>query len=402
VAITASAVLVVAGGVVLVRAETMTTPRLRARVVLSTMLRFPGRTPTLAWPTTGEAAVSVDGIGDLGDSGGDTPEPIASVAKIMTAYLILRAHPVAVAGKGFTVTITAADVADQEIRAVQGQSTIPVQQGEVLDEYQMLEALLLPSANNIAAVLATYEAGSIPAFVKEMNTEAKALGMTHTEYTDPSGYTSTTVSTAADQLRLARVVMRIPAFAAIVDMQKVTLPVAGTVANYNTLIGKDGFVGVKTGSDGEAGGCLVFADERTVAGRHVTIMGVILGQDRFDTNTATILAAAAAAASKLAVSATASLAVRDVLPAGRAAVELTDAAGHRVVATTVTPVRQLGWGGLDLRVHIAVAVTTHTLLAGQSVATVSVDGHIKRASTTVKANATMPKLTFGWRLDHAV
>jgi len=70
---------------------------------------------------------------------------------------------------------------------------------EQLTELQALQALLLPSANNIAAVLARWDGGSAGRFVARMNATARSLGMTHTRYTDPSGYDDATVSTAADQ-----------------------------------------------------------------------------------------------------------------------------------------------------------------------------------------------------------
>ena len=131
--------------------------------------------------------------------------------------------------------------------------------GEQLSERQALQALLLPSANNIAALLARYDAGGIAPFVARMNATARTLGMASSTYTDPSGFNDETVSTAADQLKLARAAMRIPAFAEIVDEPSVVLPVVGRVANYNGLVGEDGYVGIKTGSDRAAGGCLVFA-----------------------------------------------------------------------------------------------------------------------------------------------
>jgi serine-type D-Ala-D-Ala carboxypeptidase (penicillin-binding protein 5/6) len=394
-------VVVVIGMAGLVRAATMPVPRLRKRVVMASTVRFPGQAPVLSWPTAGEAAVSVDGVGDVGTSGGDTPEPIASVAKMMTAYLILRDRPLGSSRTGFSITITAAEVADEAARAKAGQSIVAVQSGEVLDEYQLLEALLLPSANNVAAILADYDAGSLPAFLAKMNAAAKGLQMDHTEYTDPSGFTPTTVSTASDQLRLAKVVMRIPVFATIVKMKSVTLPVAGTLNNYNSLVGRDGFVGVKTGSEGESGGCLVFADDRTVDGHRVTILGVILGQDRFETNTATILGAAATAATKLADSATASLSIRSVIPAGRTAMEVTNAEGDQVIAKTGAALRQLGWGGLRLRVRLTTTTLNRDLTAGERVGGVEVQGRLK-AEAPVVAAASMPEVKLGWRLEHVL
>jgi serine-type D-Ala-D-Ala carboxypeptidase (penicillin-binding protein 5/6) len=102
--------------------------------------------------------------------------------------------------------------------------------------------------------------------------------MTHTRYTDPSGYDDATVSTAADQVRIVDRAMRLPVFASIVATPSATLPVAGTVHNTNTLLGYDGFVGVKTGSDDAAGGCFAFRAIRWIDGKRTTITGVVLGQ----------------------------------------------------------------------------------------------------------------------------
>ena len=155
---------------------------------------------------------------------------------------------------------------------------MPVAAGEQLTERQALQALLLPSANNIAAVLARWDAGSVDRFVARMNATARSLGMTHTRYTDPSGYDDATVSTAADQVRIVDRAMRLPVFASIVATPSATLPVAGTVHNTNTLLGHNGFVGVKTGSTDAAGGCFAFRAIRWIDGKRTTITGVVLGQ----------------------------------------------------------------------------------------------------------------------------
>src|SRR2546430_14441329 len=103
-----------------------------------------------------------------------------------------------------------------------------------------------------------------------MNAGARPLGMTNPRYTDPSGYDDATVSTAADQVRIVGRAMRLPVFASIVATPSATLPVAGTVHNTNTLLGHDGFVGVKTGSDHAARGCLAFPAIRWVRGQRPT------------------------------------------------------------------------------------------------------------------------------------
>jgi D-alanyl-D-alanine carboxypeptidase (penicillin-binding protein 5/6) len=72
--------------------------------------------------------------------------------------------------------------------------------------------------------------------------------------------------------------MRLPVFASIVATPSARLPVAGTVHNTNTLLGHNGFVGVKTGSDDAAGGCFAFRAIRWIDGKRTTITGVVLGQ----------------------------------------------------------------------------------------------------------------------------
>jgi serine-type D-Ala-D-Ala carboxypeptidase (penicillin-binding protein 5/6) len=218
------------------------------------------------------------------------------VAKVMTAYLVLKRYPLGGTQDGFTVTITDAQAQDEIQDRAENQSGVAVAAGEQLTERQLLEALLIPSGNNIARILATQVAGSETSFVAEMNAQARALGMDHTTYTDPSGWDQGTVSTAADQLRVFRQAMRFPVFRQIVSMPGVTLPVAGTVTNFNPLIA-DGYAG-KTGSDSAAGGCLAFFTHATIGGHPVTAIGVVLGQGQ-GSNTQAILAAAGKAAQQL-------------------------------------------------------------------------------------------------------
>lgn len=196
----------------------------------------------------------------------------------MTAYVVLRDHPLQVGEDGPTITLTGADVADTARRAGQDESVVPIEAGEELTERQALQALLLPSANNIAAVLARWDAGSLGRFVARMNAAARSLGMTHTRYTDPSGYDGATVSTAADQVRVVDQAMRLPVFASTVGTPSASLPIAGTVQNTDRLLGYDGFVGVKTGSDSAAGGCFAFRAIRWIDGKRTAITGVVLGQ----------------------------------------------------------------------------------------------------------------------------
>ena len=230
------------------------------------------------WPSHGQAAYVVVGRSQIEVGPNQHPAPIASVAKVMTAYVVLRHHPLRRGQAGPTIVLSAADVADTDRRRGQEESVVSVSAGEELTERQALEALLLPSANNIAAVLARWDAGSEARFVRRMNATARALGMNHTRYTDPSGYDDATVSTAADQVRIVEQAMRLPVFAHIVATTSASLPVAGVVHNTNKLLRHGGFIGVKTGSTAAAGGCFAFRAVRWIKGRRTVITGVVLGQ----------------------------------------------------------------------------------------------------------------------------
>jgi serine-type D-Ala-D-Ala carboxypeptidase (penicillin-binding protein 5/6) len=246
--------------------------------------------PGTVWPAYGQAAVQI-GQSRVRAGPNQHAAAIASVAKVMTAYLVLRDHPLGPGQDGPAITLTDADVADTDRRRAQHESVVSIAAGEQLTERQALQALLLPSANNIAAVLARWDAGSEGRFVARMNATARSLGMTHTRYTDPSGYDDATVSTAGDQMRIVDRAMRLPVFASIVATSSATLPVAGTVHNTNRLLGYDGFVGVKTGSDAAAGGCFAFRAIRWIDGKRTTITGVVLGQPGHDPVTAGLAAA---------------------------------------------------------------------------------------------------------------
>jgi serine-type D-Ala-D-Ala carboxypeptidase (penicillin-binding protein 5/6) len=273
-------------------ASTSTAAWLPAHIVDKVHGGAPGNAlPGSVWPAFGQAAVILGGGSRIHAGPNQHPAPIASVAKVMTAYVVLRDHPLGPGEDGPTITLTDADVADTYRRSDQEESVVPVVVGEELTERQALEALLVPSANNIAAVLARWDAGSEERFVVRMNAVARSLGMRHTRYTDPSGYDDATVSTAADQVRIVLRAMRLPVFASIVTEPTAELPVAGSVRNTDMLLGHDGFVGVKTGSDDAAGGCFAFRAVRWVHGRRTTITGVVLGQPGDDQIAAGLMAA---------------------------------------------------------------------------------------------------------------
>jgi D-alanyl-D-alanine carboxypeptidase (penicillin-binding protein 5/6) len=193
---------------------------------------------------------------------------IASATKLMTALLVLeRTH--------------VNDVfAAPAYRAMPAESRIDLRRGERMAVRDLLEALLLESANDAAVTLANGIAGSRPRFVDEMNRRADEIGLTGTSYANPIGLDDPdNYSTARDLARLSVRLMRRPEFARIVDMPKAVLESGSrrrVVANRNLLVRRHPFVdGIKTGHTLGAGFVLVGTADAPRRGRVVT---VVLGE----------------------------------------------------------------------------------------------------------------------------
>ena len=233
---------------------------------------------SVTFPKQGESAVGTENFGVIASSAVKTPVPIASLAKIMTAYLVLKTYPLQPGEDGPSITMDAQDVTEYQDGLNKGHSVLEVEQGESLTERQLLEGLLLPSGGNIADRLGRWVSGSDATFVVKMNETAKSLGMPVTHYADASGVSPATVSNAVDQIKIAQAAMEDPVFRAIVAMPQTTLPVAGTVYNVNGMLGKHGVVGIKTGSTSKAGGNFVSATPVVVGDKTHYIIAVVLGQ----------------------------------------------------------------------------------------------------------------------------
>ena len=244
--------------------------------VLQAVRTIAGPAPVFRWPAVGEAAVAVGGTGIVGETRDQRPVPIASVTKMMTAIVVLHDHPLAPGQAGPAVEITAGDVEDWRQELAAGDSVLAVDVGERLTEYQLLEALLIPSADNVADLLAAWDAGSSDRFVARMNRTAESLALTSTHYADPSGVDPRSVSDAADQALVAARLMADPVVRGIVRRARISLPIAGIIPNRNPALAIGGIVGVKGGYTSHAGYCLVTAAFRM---RHASlVISVALGQ----------------------------------------------------------------------------------------------------------------------------
>jgi D-alanyl-D-alanine carboxypeptidase (penicillin-binding protein 5/6) len=311
-------------------------------VVTSTLHgTFAAATPavSLSWPAMGQAAIAVPSVGIAVTSGPERPVPVASLTKMMTAFIILRDHPLAQGQNGPNITISQADVADYDGDTTTDEANALVALGEVLTERQMMGGMLVHSADNLADALARWDAGTIPAFVEKMNRAAAQLGMDHTHYADPSGFNVASQSTAGDVLKVATPDMANPTFASFALMTSITLPVAGTVSTYTPLLGFDGVIGVKSGFTNAAGGCDVLAAVRSAHGLPVLILSAVTGQEGPN-----VLGLAGSAALTLANSVTRFIGASTVAHSGDVVAHVS-AARHTVDATVNASATVLNWPG---------------------------------------------------------
>jgi serine-type D-Ala-D-Ala carboxypeptidase (penicillin-binding protein 5/6) len=218
-----------------------------------------GHAPAFSWPATGQAAVAVADVGPVGSSPGEVRVPIASLTKMMTAIVVLRDHPLIPGRAEPLITFGSDDVSEWRKERRAGDSVAEVRAGETLTEYQALEALLVPSADNVAERLARWDSGTISRFVAKTNAQARALKLTSTRYADPSGLDPASSSTAIDQARVAAQLMQNAAARSIVRRTRINLPVVGVLPNRNPALSVDGIVGVKGGFTSRAHNCLVTA-----------------------------------------------------------------------------------------------------------------------------------------------
>jgi D-alanyl-D-alanine carboxypeptidase (penicillin-binding protein 5/6) len=378
--------------VVIVRVEQSPPPLRVAAPARSAVI--PGTIAELPWPTLGQAAASVPAVRFAAARRSDRAAPIASLAKVMTALVVLRAHPLKADEQGPPITITQTEVDEYTAGIGANRSEVAVTVGEKLSERQALEALLIGSANNIAGALAEWTSKSTAAFVKTMNDTAAELHMASTHYTDPSGFEDATVSTAADQVRLAEVAMADATFAAIVAEREATIPVAGTVKNYNRFVGTNGLVGVKTGSTSAAGGCFIAAVRTSVGGRDVLAFAAVLGLPGPDLITAglTTGSALARAAAALPVDAV-------VVPRGSVVGEITSAWGPHTKLRTVADVHALGLPGAKVHVEVRPRAGLRAG-AGGVVGAAVVVGATPLSPVRVKADARIGGPSVFWRLLH--
>lgn len=344
-------------------------------------------TPELVWSNTGIQAVGVNGFGVMATHGTQQTLPTASVAKVMVAMAVLQKKPLALDEQGPKVPITANDVAFYKQALVTDQSHVAVQEGEIISEYQALQALLLPSANNFASTLTNWAFGSLADYVAFANNYAKSLGMTQTVFSDASGFLPTTVSTPSDLVLLGQAALQNPIIRQIVAQPSATIPVAGLVHNYNSVLG-DVIDGIKTGNTDQAGGVFLFSGDF----EGTPIVGATMGEPNLEI--------ALRGAAPLITSVKNSLKLDKIIRSKMQIARYDLPWGGKVTALAQNDISIIDWKTTQL----SPKVTVNSIQAGaakeQQVGSISLNYHGKKYSSNVILSGNVAKPSIWWRLTH--
>ena len=239
----------------------------------------PAAAAAVAWPAQGSAAVGVQGIGTVASS--TDQAVIASITKVVSALMVLDRMPLAVGEQGPEFSFTRADNRAYWNYKRQDQSALDVPVGGSLTEYQMLQGVLLGSANNYIDRLAKEIWGSDRAFADAAQTWLRERGITGMTIATPSGFDERNTATPAALIAVAEKALQNPVFAEIVGTPSVELPGAGVVTNTNGMLADPGVVGLKTGTLHESWNLLT-AKDVTVDGTTVRLFASVLTQEDDD------------------------------------------------------------------------------------------------------------------------
>ncbi len=367
-------------------------PALTAKAVAITPPTKSISSAAIPWPGYGQSAIGLKGYGPMVSTGIQKPQPTASVAKLMTVLAVLDKKPLSPGQPGPLLTVSAKDLEVYNYYFALGGSLTAIQEGEKISQYDVLEAILLPSANNMSNMLATWAFGSVEAYATYANQYAKKHGMNDTTIADASGFSPQTVSTAQDLVRLGSLALENPVVAEIVAKRTAEVPVAGTIYNVNGLIGRNGINGLKTGNTDQAGGVFLVSADRTLAdGSKAAAIAAVMGGPDLET--------AMRATLPLLDSAAANITAQTAVKKGQVFGSYTPPWGGPLVkAVAAKDVNLLAWQSNNPTVSASLQPLTGAPIKGTSAGTVKVSNGGTAQDVPLILSETVNSPSLWWRL----
>ena len=365
-------------------------PAVAAHPTVPSVAGADGTQPTLPWPAKGAGAVAATDIGLLATGGATTPQPMFSVAKIMTALVLLDDKPLQPGEQGPAIPVDATDVAGYQRRLAAGESVVKVQAGEQISEYQALQGLLIPSGNNIGELLAKWDAGSEVAMVAKLNARAALLHLAGTHFDDVSGVSAKTTGVPSELVVLAGLAIKNPVITAIVAQKQAELPVAGVVYNVDYALGQENIIGIKTGSSPDGGANFVFAASYALEGRPVTLLGAVMGLTTLDE--------AFAASKALIVAVRPQLKIKHVLLKNQAVGRYSTPWGSRSDIVARDAIDVISWPGMIVRTRFEARPVNPPTPASTNVGSYSVKAGDQELTTVLATDSALAKPGTRYRL----
>lgn len=345
----------------------------------------------IEWPAFGQSALRANGYGQLGTSGPNTPIATASIAKVITALCVLEKHPLSKGQSGPKLLLDRDDRLLYEAQVAQNGSRLPVFEGEEISQYEALEALMVPSANNIADSLAIWSFGSLASYAAYANTYLATHGLIHTTVgTDASGLDPSTKSTAEDLAKLGEIAQKNPVLMEIAGQKNVAFSYGGSYDNYNSALGTYGITGLKTGNNDENPGGLLVTATVPSGDLGTQLSGAVLGGSD--------LPQAIAAAQDLVASAAQNFETVQYVAAGQTVGKLTTAWGVQVPVVAEKKLTLTRWKSHTLKSSQEMSNSTGEN-AGK-VGQIQLMSDANRAVTNVAIQRGLPGPSVWWRLTH--
>ncbi|MDN3310845.1 D-alanyl-D-alanine carboxypeptidase [Microbacterium oryzae] len=235
----------------------------------------------VTWPADGSAALAAVGGPGGPISSNDEVLPMASITKVITVLMIIERAQLEPGEDGPSYAFTQADSDEYWTYLYAQESSLDVPVDGTLTLHQMLQGVLLGSANNYTDRLVDEMWGTQEAWLVDARVWLDEHDLTGITVTDPSGIDPGNVADTRSLISLADIAMQNPVLASIVAEKSVTLPGAGVVVNSNPLINDAGVVGLKTGSLWSTGTPywnLLAVKDVTIGQTTVTLYSAVIGQ----------------------------------------------------------------------------------------------------------------------------
>ncbi|BDZ40261.1 D-alanyl-D-alanine carboxypeptidase family protein [Microbacterium suwonense] len=348
----------------------------------------PAPVATAAWPADGSAAVAVQGMNPISST--IQRDEIASITKVATVMMVLDELPLEIGEQGPSFEFTYRDSRDYWSYRRSNQSSLDVPVGGSLTEYQMLQGVLLGSANNYIDRLSDEIWGSDLAFSEASAKWLSDHGIEGVSLATPSGFDSRNVATPEGLIKLGEVAMRNPVFAEIVGTRSAEIPGVGTVTNTNQLLDDEGVVGVKTGTLSHWN--LLTAKDVQVGDSTVRLFAAVLGQNSGDERfavTRSLLAGVEKTLAEQPVS----------VPKGTVVGQVTTEWGEKVDVVTDADTTVVLWNGASATATAELDLDDRTD-AGAKAGTLTAKGPVNTVQTSVSLAEEVAAPSAWWRLTH--